>query len=170
MKKKILRNYLEIKSLNDLKEVVKPSDNLKVEVAKTNDFQLNKFLYKQIGKKYFWKDRLSWDDSRWINYISNKNIETYLLKKKNELIGFFELIFHKEKYEIEIAYFGIFEEFFGKKYGGYLLSEAIKLSFKKNIKRVWVHTCSLDHEYALKNYKSRGMSIFKSEIYQNYYA
>ena len=53
MKKKILRNYLEIKSLNDLKEVVKPSDNLKVEVAKTNDFQLNKFLYKQIGKKYF---------------------------------------------------------------------------------------------------------------------
>ena len=37
-------------------------------------------------------------------------------------------------------------------------------SFKNNINRVWVHTCSLDHKNALKNYISRGMKIFKTEI------
>ncbi len=58
----------------------------------------------------------------------------------------------------------IFEEYFGKKLGGFLLSELIKKSFLLNVKRVWVHTCSLDHKYALKNYLSRGMKIFKSEI------
>jgi hypothetical protein len=51
----------------------------------------------------------------------------------------------------------------GKKLGGYMLSEAIKTSFLNNIKRVWVHTCSLDHKNALKNYLSRGMKIYNIE-------
>ena len=50
-----------------------------------------------------------------------------------------------------------------KNYGGYLLSNAIKISFKKEINRVWVHTCTLDHKNALKNYLARGMKIFKEE-------
>ena len=54
-------------------------------------------------------------------------------------------------------------EYFGKKLGGYLLSEAIKNSFNQGAKRVWVHTCSLDHENALKNYLARGMKVFKTE-------
>ncbi len=69
---------------------------------------------------------------------------------------------HKKK-ECEIAYFGILEEYIGKKIGGYLLSEAIKKSFEIGTKRIWVHTCSLDHKHALDNYLSRGMKVFKSE-------
>ena len=65
---------------------------------------------------------------------------------------------------MEIAYFGILEEYQNKKLGSFLLSEAIKKSFNENINRVWLHTCSLDHENALKNYLARGMKIFKSEI------
>ena len=80
------------------------------------------------------------------------------------MVGFFELIFHLNNKETEIAYFGILEEFFSKGYGGYLLSEAIKLGFQSDIKRVWVHTCSLDHPNAILNYKSRGMKVFKNEI------
>ena len=70
----------------------------------------------------------------------------------------------KDKKEVEIAYFGILEEYFGKKIGGFLLSEAIKCSFSLLAERVWVHTCSLDHKHALQNYLSRGMKVFKSEI------
>ena len=87
-----------------------------------------------------------------------------MLKNKDELVGFFELIFHFEKQEVEIAYFGILEEYQNKKLGSFLLSEAIKKSFDKNVNRVWLHTCSLDHKNALNNYVSRGMKIFKSEI------
>jgi ribosomal protein S18 acetylase RimI-like enzyme len=78
-------------------------------------------------------------------------------------VGFFELIHNLENQEIEIAYFGILEEYQNKKLGSYLLSEAIKVSFKNNIKRVWVHTCSLDHKNALNNYLARGMKVFKTE-------
>ena len=85
-------------------------------------------------------------------YISKENVLTYILKNEDDLVGYFELIFHEKKLEIEIAYFGILEEYFGKKLGGFLLTEAIKKSFLVEVKRVWVHTCSLDHQNALKNY------------------
>ena len=75
----------------------------------------------------------------------------------------FELIFHHEKKESEIAYFGLLEEYQDKKLGSYLLSQAIKESFANNINRVWVHTCSLDHKNALSNYIARGMKVFKTE-------
>ena len=55
------------------------------------------------------------------------------------------------------------QEFYGKKYGAHLLSVAITKCFEQSINKVWLHTCSLDHENALKNYLARGMKIFKSE-------
>jgi len=161
MKQEIVRNFLEIKFLSDLNEVKRPEKSLNL--IKSNDFQLNKFLYKQVGRKYSWIDRLVWSDQYWIEYLSQKNVYTYILRNKEDLVGYFELIFHEKKKETEIAYFGILEEFFGKKMGGFLLSEAIKKSFLLNSKRVWVHTCSLDHQNGLRNYLSRGLKIFKSE-------
>tara|TARA_B110000444_G_scaffold193026_1_gene183041 strand:- start:1850 stop:2353 length:504 start_codon:yes stop_codon:yes gene_type:complete len=163
VKEKIFRNYLEIRSQEDFIEVKKPSQNYFVDLTNPNDFQLNKFFYKNIGKNCQWVDRLIWTDLNWIKYVSNKNLFTYILREKDEIAGYFELLFNKENKEAEIAYFGILEEYFGKKLGGYLLSEAIKKSFTFGSKRVWVHTCSLDHKNALKNYLARGMKIFKSE-------
>tara|TARA_B100000902_G_scaffold219652_1_gene208661 strand:+ start:219 stop:725 length:507 start_codon:yes stop_codon:yes gene_type:complete len=161
----VKRNYLEITSLNDLKEGKNPSIDYSLNLLDPDDFQLNKFFYKSIGKKHKWIDRLSWSEEKWINYVSSKNVNTYVLKYKNDLVGFFELIIHQENNEIEIAYFGILEEYQNNKLGSYLLSEAIKESLtKKNIGRVWLHTCSLDHKNALNNYLARGMKIFKSEI------
>ncbi len=163
MIKKVKRNYLEINSLQDLKEGYKPSKNYSLNLINPINFQINKFFYKKIGKKHKWIDRLTWPEEKWINYVSLKNVETYVFKFNEDLVGFFELIFHLEKKETEIAYFGILEEYQNKKLGSYLLSEAIKKSFQKNINRVWVHTCSLDHKNALNNYISRGMKIFKTE-------
>jgi|TARA_B110000238_G_scaffold185683_1_gene214161 ribosomal protein S18 acetylase RimI-like enzyme len=161
---KIYRSYLEIESLGELKEVKKPLQNYLVELADPKDFQLNKFFYKNIGKNCQWVDRLVWTDIKWIDYISNNQLFTYMIKDKSEMAGYFELLYNKQNKEAEIAYFGILEEYYGKKLGGYLLCEAIKNSFILGAKRVWVHTCSLDHENALKNYLARGMTIFKTEI------
>ena len=163
MTEKIFRNYLEIKSLEDFKEVEAPSQHSFVELLNPKDFQLNKFFYKNVGKNHHWIDRLIWTDLNWIEYVSNKKLFTYVLKEKNEIAGYYELLFYENNKEAEIAYFGILEEYFGKKLGGYLLSEAIKNSFNQGAKRVWVHTCSLDHENALKNYLARGMKVFKTE-------
>ena len=161
MNEKIDRFYLEINSINELKAKRTLSDDFTLSEAEKSKFDLNKFFYKQIGKKHQWVDRLIWQDKNWIEYVSNKNLKTFILKKNNNFVGYFELLFNKN--ECEIAYFGILEEFIGKGYGGFLLSEAIRIGFK-SANRIWVHTCSLDHPNAIENYKSRGMKVFKTEI------
>jgi len=160
----VKRSYLEINSLEDLNEGSRPTSDYFLKLLDPINFQLNKFFYKNIGNKHKWVDRLIWNEEKWINYVSNENVKTYVLKYKDDLVGFFELIYHQEKKEVEIAYLGILEEYHNKKLGSYLLSEAIKISFKNKIDRVWVHTCTLDHKNALNNYMTRGMKIFKTEI------
>ena len=163
MTEEVKRNYLEINSIQDLIEVAKPTVDYSLNLLEPTNFQLNKFFYKNIGKKHKWVDRLIWTEQKWIEYVSSKEVKTYVFKFNDDLVGFFELISHSEKKEVEIAYFGLLEEFQNKKLGSYLLSEAIKISFTDNTKRVWLHTCSLDHENALNNYIARGMRIFKTE-------
>ena len=117
MTKLVQRNYLEIKSIQDLNEAIKPNGDYSLNLLEPINFQLNKFFYKNIGKKHKWIDRLVWTETQWIDYVSNKNVETYVFKFKADLAGFFELISHSEKKEVEIAYFGLIEEFQSKKLG-----------------------------------------------------
>ena len=161
MNKKIQRNYLEITSITDLNESKAVSNGYSIQLIEPEDFQLNKFFYKNVGKNHHWIDRLIWTEKKWIEYVSDEKVKTYVLKKENELAGYFELILHTD--EVEIAYLGLLEEYQNKKLGSFLLSSAIKNSFLKKPKRVWVHTCSLDHKNALNNYIARGMKIYKKE-------
>ena len=164
MKKQIERYYLEIKSLKDLRYSEIFSSEYSIKIVEPSDFQLNKFFYKMVGKKHHWVDRLIWTDKQWADYTTDKKIKTYILKKKDDLVGYFELVLHNDYNEVEIAYLGLLQEYHNQKLGSYLLSSAIKNSFLEEPKRVWVHTCSLDHKNALKNYLSRGMKIFKKEF------
>jgi len=161
--KEVKRNYLEINSLHNLNEGNKPSGDYSLNLMRPINFQLNKFFYKNIGKKHNWVDRLIWTEKQWEEYVTNKNVKTYVLKIKEDIAGYFELISHPDQNEVEIAYLGLLEEYHNKKLGSYLLSSAIRNSFIEKPKRVWVHTCSLDHKNALNNYLSRGMKIFKTE-------
>ena len=164
MNKRINRNYLEISSIKDLNESIVGLDNYSLKFLDKPDFQLNKFFYRNVGKKHHWVDRLGWTENQWIKYTFDEKVKTYILKKGDDFVGYFELIFHYNSNEVEIAYLGLLEEYHNKKLGSYLLTCAIKKSFLSNPKRVWVHTCSLDHKNALNNYIARGMKIFKKEI------
>ena len=164
MNKLVERNYLEIKSLTDLKESKNISEGYLIKLIKPADFQINKFFYKNVGKNHHWVDRLVWTEKQWADYVSNKKVKTYVLKNKVDFAGYFELILHQN--EIEIAYLGLLEEYQNQNLGSYLLSTAIKISFLEKPKRVWVHTCSLDHKNALHNYLARGVKVFKKETIQ----
>ena len=97
MSEEVKRNYLEINSLQDLKEGNTPSEDYSLSLIDPINFQLNKFFYKNIGKNHKWVDRLTWSEEKWISYVSNKNVTSYVFKYKDDLVGFFELILHPEK-------------------------------------------------------------------------
>ncbi len=157
------RYYLEINSLKSLNKVNSPNQNLVLEKVNPPDLEINKFFYKNIGKNHRWVDRLVWDNLKWISYLENKHVSTYILKLNKDLVGYFEIIQDLTIKSSEIAYFGILDNYIGKKFGSYLLSEAVKICFQLKSQKVWVHTCSLDHKHALNNYLNRGLKIFKKE-------
>tara|TARA_B100000700_G_scaffold292534_1_gene352635 strand:+ start:217 stop:723 length:507 start_codon:yes stop_codon:yes gene_type:complete len=161
--RKVKRFFLEIKNLDNKKKIFKIKNNIKFLLEKKNKFDLNKFFYKQIGSDHFWRDRLAWSDKDWLKYVSNPNLETWIMLKNNDLVGFYEKEFHPSKNEVELINLGILKEYRGKKLGSLLVKHVVQNSLNDNQERIWVHTCSLDHKFALDNYLSRGFQVFKEE-------
>ena len=160
---KVKRFFLEIegKEIKNKPLIFPPKVRIYSEKAK--DININKFFYRQIGKDHFWRDRLLWSDKEWSKYINNKNLETGIMKINDDLIGFYEQEFHVVKNEIELIQMGILKEYQEKKLGSFLLQYIVHKAFVRSVKRVWVHTCTLDHKHALNNYLSKGFNIFKEE-------
>ena len=160
---KVQRFFLEIKKQQFSDKLPATTNKAEIYLDKAKDININKFFYRQIGKDHFWRDRLLWSDKEWQKYVKNVNLETGVMKFETELVGFFEQEFHKKKNELELIQMGILKEHQGKKFGSFLLEHILKKAFSRDIERVWVHTCSLDHKYALNNYLSKGFKIFKEE-------
>jgi len=160
---KVQRFFLELKKGKKPNQSIICPKNVKIFLDTKKNININKFFYRQIGKDHFWRDRLLWSDKKWQKYINNKNLETGIMKINDEFVGFYEQEFHENKNEIELIQMGILKEYQGKKLGSFLLNYIIKNVLSRNIERLWVHTCSLDHKHALNNYLSRGLTIFKEE-------
>ena len=160
---KVQRFFLEIKKKQFFNNPPSTPNNAEVYLDKKKDVNINKFFYRQIGKDHFWRDRLLWSDKEWHKYVDNVNLDTGVVKFEKNLVGFYEQEFHKEKNEIELIQMGIVKEHQGKKFGSFLLEYIIYKAFVKNVERLWVHTCSLDHKHALDNYLSKGFKVFKEE-------
>ena len=163
MEQKVRRYFLELKN-SDLKDLnPKIPENFKIHLDNQRDFKINKFFYKQVGIDHYWRDRLLWSDKEWIKYASNVNLETWILSMNDDLVGFYEQEYHDSIKEVELINMGVLREYRGNKLGSALLNHSIASAFKKTPKRMWVHTCSLDHRHALQNYRSKGFKIFKEE-------
>ena len=160
---KVQRFFLELKKNQFLDKFPSKPEKAEVYLDKEKDININKFFYRQIGKDHFWRDRLLWSDKEWHKYVDNVNLDTGVMKYEKNLIGFYEQEFHKKTNEIELIQMGILKEYKGKKFGSFLLNYIIHKAFDKKVERVWVHTCSLDHKYALDNYLSKGFKTFKEE-------
>ena len=162
MVSRVQRFFLEVKNFTKPIEF-NLSKNLKIILDEKKDIKLNKFFYKQIGIDHYWRDRLLWSDKEWLQYVSNRYLETYILKKNDDLVGYYEQEYHPNSNEVELINMGVLKEFRGLKLGSILLYHAMASASRKNPNRMWVHTCSLDHKHALLNYKSKGFEIFKEE-------
>ena len=162
--KKVQRYFLDYEFLNNDKVLKTMSKNsFKIILNDQKNYEINKFFYKQIGKDHFWRDRLVWTDKQWLKYTSNPLLETWTLKdSNNDLIGYYEIEKHDNK-EFELINMGVLSEFRSKGFGSLLLTHVLKQSYNDKAKKVWVHTCSLDHKFALANYLSRGFKVFKKE-------
>ena len=118
---KVRRHFLEIKLEEYKEKELNSPSSFKVVLDNKRNFNINKFFYKRVGADHYWRDRLIWSDKEWERYVSNKNFETWIMKKNGDLVGFYEKEFHPSLNEVELINMGILEEFRGKKLGSFLL-------------------------------------------------
>jgi N-acetylglutamate synthase-like GNAT family acetyltransferase len=154
--------YLEMKSKDSLLEKKKLKE-IEIIEAEVKQYRFNRFLYRFIGENWNWNNKLKLSSKEWKKYAESDNLRTWVAYYKGSIAGYYELEKQLE-YIVEITCFGLSPYFIGNGFGGYLLSHAIKNAWAlEGTKRVWVHTCSLDHKNALSNYKARGFHLYREE-------
>jgi GNAT superfamily N-acetyltransferase len=119
-------------------------------------------LYKEVGEQWYWHDRLEWSDRQLADHLAAPTVAVWVLYVDGEAAGYFELQRHDDG-GVEILYLGLVPKFIGRKLGGYLLTRAVEEAWALDANRVWLHTCTLDSERALPNYKARGFREFRTE-------
>lgn len=119
-------------------------------------------IYKAVGGKYNWFDRLLMPAESLRSVLEAATTHIYFLMKDDEPAGFVELNTAVEG-EVEIVYFGIAAQFTGLKAGSPFLLWAVNRAWEEPVERVWLHTCDLDHPAALPLYQKAGFVVYKEE-------
>ncbi|MFD8804455.1 GNAT family N-acetyltransferase [Streptomyces sp. NPDC059597] len=163
---------LEQNSPGDLLPAAAPEgDALRIVRAEVPSPEFSRFLYASVGGDIHWIDRLGWSHARWREYLEQPGVETWVAYDHGTPAGYVELDAMGDGV-VEIAYFGLLPAFRGRRIGGHLLSYGTARAWDlaerwpglPPTKRVWVHTCSKDGEFALANYQRRGFALFDTEV------
>lgn len=127
----------------------------------TVDYYL--YLYNAVGNDIHWVDRNLLNREALEKIITNSNVIIYVMYYQGHPAGYSEL--HRENQDsVELAYFGLIPKFRGKGLGKHLLNYTIEKAFKYYPRRLWLHTCNLDHPHAMNNYLRRGFQVFDQKV------
>ncbi len=122
-------------------------------------------LYNAVGAAYQWIDRNLMSDAELTAILQDERVEVYQLEVNGQPAGFAELD-RRITQEVELAYFGLFTTFIGQGHGKWFLARMIERAWTKTTRRVWVHTCDLDHAAALPTYCKAGFQIYDEKTIQ----
>jgi GNAT superfamily N-acetyltransferase len=160
----VTRTYLEMREPAELRPARINDPLIRIERQEDCTVDLFRFLYREVGKNYYWTDRLGWTEEEIRAYLSQPNVTLWLMTYDAETAGYFELK-KSEDNSTEIAYFGLIEKFIGRGLGKHLLTSAVEQAWADGAIRVWLHTCTDDDRAALPNYLKRGFKPYKTETY-----
>ena len=161
----VTRTFLEMRAPSLLRPAHNDDVLIKIELQRDCSVELFRFLYAEVGKNYYWTDRLPWTDEEITTYLQQREVSVWLMTYDGETAGYFELK-KCDDGSTEFAYFGLIPEFIGRGLGKHLLSCATEQAWADGANRVWLHTCTDDDPAALPNYLKRGFKPFKTENYE----
>ena len=162
MKRQVTTYYLEMNSPGELRPSRASVADLEIRQARIPSPEFNRFLYTAVGGDWYWTDRLGWTHRRWLDYLNRPELETWVAYVGGTPAGYFELE-QQAGGDVELAYFGLLPQFIGRGLGGLLLTRAVERAWATGARRVWLHTCTLDHPAALAAYQARGFRVYKEE-------
>ena len=120
-------------------------------------------LYARVGGPYLWAWRLAQSDDVLGAMLHDPVLENYVFRDGEAEEGMLELSFRTPG-ECEIIYFGVTERLVGSGAARFMMNRVLERAWSQPIRRLWLHTCTLDHPRAVPFYLRSGFVPFKREI------
>jgi GNAT superfamily N-acetyltransferase len=121
-------------------------------------------LFTRVGAPWLWFSRLALDEAALTAIVHDPRVQVFAVQDARRIeVGLLELDFRAEA-ACELAYFGLVPDLAGKGLGRWLMAEALVRAWTREVQRVWVHTCTLDHPAALGFYRAQGFVPFARSI------
>jgi GNAT superfamily N-acetyltransferase len=162
----VTRTYLELKDRAQFQDAFGNFPDVTLVLVPNPPPKLYRHCYRTVGEAFHWRDRWDWSDDEITMHVVDPNIQLHVATRDGDLAGWYELRRVPEDDSVEIAYFGIVAAEFGRGFGKHLLSCAVRDAWALKPRRVWLHTCTLDHPNALPNYVARGFAPYRTEVYE----
>lgn len=121
-------------------------------------------LYAGVGARFQWRERDAWSDARLAAWLARPDVHVWVLEQGGRPAGYFEL-HHEPDGRVELVYFGLVMEAQGRGLGRWMLERAQEEAWRLRASVLWLHTCTLDGDAALPNYRARGFRPFRTETY-----
>lgn len=160
----VTRTYLQLLRPADFIPAYVSDQRIKIDRVAECPPSFFRYLYREVGRRYHWVDRLGWTDEQIRSHLADDGLSLWVMYRDGAPAGYFELQRYGDD-STEIAYFGLLPEFIGRGLGKHLLSCAVERAWATGASRVWLHTCTLDDPAAFQNYRRRGFVPFKQQKY-----
>jgi GNAT superfamily N-acetyltransferase len=151
--------YLEMRAPPAQPSRPAPRRDLEIRWAHSPTVSFYRYLYAAVGEPWTWTVRRWLSDAELAAILGDPRVEVNVLWAGGVPAGYAELD-RRAPPDIEIGYFGLMPEFIGQGLGAYLLDWAIHHAWRARPRRLWLHTCDLDHPRALAVYQSLGFRIY----------
>src|SRR6185295_15349850 len=87
----VIRTYLEMRAPAEMLAARNPDPLIKLEEQPNCSIELFRFLYREVGKNYFWTDRLPWTDEEIKTHLQQPEVSLWLMTYDDDVAGYFEL-------------------------------------------------------------------------------
>jgi GNAT superfamily N-acetyltransferase len=141
-----------------------PASPLRLAEWRTPDLAKYRALFRRVGEPWLWFSRLVMDDATLAAIIHDEGERIWaILDPRGIEIGILELDFRTSS-QCEISFFGLVPELTGGGHGRWLMAQALGAAWRKDVTRVWVHTCTLDSPSALGFYRKSGFTPYAQAV------
>lgn len=160
-----LVTYLEMTAAPATAPLPPPMPRVEVRVARRPTVSFYRYLYDAIGRDWTWVARKLLSDGELQAVLADPAVEVNVLWVGGVPAGYAELD-RRVPPDIELGYFGLLPEFVGGGLGRYLLDWTIHHAWRSRPRRLWLHTCDLDHPRALAVYRKSGFVAYDERLEQ----
>lgn len=120
-------------------------------------------LYARIGLDWLWTSRLVMADATLAAILHHPANALFVADGKDGEIGIVELD-RRNPEDVEISFFGLVPGATGQGLGPRMMAAALAQAWQPETRRVWLHTCTLDHPGAISFYRRCGFTPYKRAI------